>query len=99
MSAAQPGQGVELMLYGMGTVLLFLVLLVYAMRLMSAVLARWFPEPVAAPPSPRTGDATARAGDAALVDPQLLAAIGAAVHAHRRRTHAIRSPTPRQEPS
>ena len=99
MSAAQPGQGIELMLYGMGTVLLFLVLLVYAMRLMSAVLARRFPEPVAATLSPRATDAASRAGAAEVVDPQLLAAIGAAVHAHRRRTQATRSRTPRQESS
>jgi len=99
MSAAQPGQGIELMLYGMGTVLLFLVLLVYAMRLMSAVLARWFPEPLAATVSPRAADDAAQAGDAEVIDPQLLAAIGAAVHTHRRRSHSTRSPTPRQEPS
>ena len=99
MTAAQPGQGIELMLYGMGTVLLFLVLLIYAMRLMSAVLARWFPEALAATPSPRAGDAAARAGDAEVADPQLLAAIAAAVHAHRHRTAATRSPTPGQEPS
>ncbi|MFG0380832.1 OadG family protein [Pseudomonas sp. zbq_18] len=69
-------EGVELMLFGMGIVFSFLILLVFAIRLMSAVVARFAPEPVpqpvatAAPPS-------------ALVDPDTLAAIQAAIRQHR----------------
>ena len=42
-------QGVELMLYGMGTVVVFLSLLVVITTLMSAIVQRYFaePEPVA----------------------------------------------------
>ncbi|MEP1594634.1 MAG: OadG family transporter subunit, partial [Halieaceae bacterium] len=35
-------QGVELMLYGMGTVVVFLTLLVVVTTLMSAILERYF---------------------------------------------------------
>jgi oxaloacetate decarboxylase gamma subunit len=36
-------QGFELMLYGMGTVIVFLTLLIVCMTLMSWVIQRWFP--------------------------------------------------------
>ena len=37
-------QGVDLMLYGMGTVFVFLTLLVIITTLMSAVVQRWLPD-------------------------------------------------------
>ena len=37
-------QGVDLMLYGMGTVFVFLTLLVIITALMSAVVQRWLPD-------------------------------------------------------
>lgn len=88
---AQPAQGFELMLYGMGTVVLFLLLLVFATRLMSAILRRWFPDPeppqrVAAMPVPAAAADRNEAPAGAAPDPQLLAAIAAAVHAHRARS-------------
>jgi oxaloacetate decarboxylase gamma subunit len=73
-------QGLELLLYGMGTVLVFLTLLVVATRSMSAVVRRWFPEPELLP-EPRVPEAAA---DAEQLPPQLLAAIGSAVHRFRR---------------
>ena len=71
-------QGVELMLYGMGTVVLFLALLVVATGVMSRLLARYLPEaePVAAPPPQRTAHP-------AQPDAELVAVITAAVHRHR----------------
>jgi oxaloacetate decarboxylase gamma subunit len=73
-------QGIELMLFGMGTVVVFLMLLILATNLMSLVLRRFFPEaevPTARPalaPSPalQSVDQT-----------RLLAVITAAIHRHR----------------
>lgn len=77
-------QGVELMLFGMGTVVLFLALLVVATTFMSRLVTRHFPE-----------QEPARAAQAALQrlrggqkshdqDPDLVAVISAAIHQHRR---------------
>ena len=72
------------MLYGMGTVLLFLLMLVYAVQGMSRIVARWFPE--SAPSStPGAGGGPTGLSVAARIDPKLVAAITAAVHAHRSR--------------
>ncbi len=74
-------EGVELMLIGLGSVYLFLTLLVYAIRGMSVLIARFAPEPtapVASVPSPRP-QTTASAD----VSPDLIAAIQAAIHQHR----------------
>jgi len=68
-------QGIELMLFGMGTVIVFLTLLVFATGWMTGLVRRWAPElPEAA------------ADDSAQVsDPTLLAIISAAIHQHRSR--------------
>jgi oxaloacetate decarboxylase gamma subunit len=73
-------QGLQLMIYGMGTVVVFLALLVVATWAMSRLMDRYFPEPVPEPAaapvarsrSPATGD-----------DAQVIAAISAALHRHR----------------
>lgn len=74
----EPGllsQGLELMLAGMGTVFVFLTLLVGATTLMSA-LARRLAPPALEPASPLPPPAGQPA-------PEVVAAIGAAVAAHR----------------
>ena len=79
MSASIVEQGVELMLFGMGTVIVFLGLLVLATLLMSRVLARYFPEPEPAPAPVRVATASAA------VDSELIAVISAAIQQHRSR--------------
>ena len=69
------GQGLELMVYGMGTVLAFLSLLVCATVLMSFLVRRF--EPELAPAVSASTDGVS--------DPELLAVITAAIHQHRSR--------------
>ena len=68
------GKGVELMLFGMGTVVLFLSLLVVVTSAMSALVSRFAPAEEI-PPAPESGEA--------LADDVLLAVITAAIHKHR----------------
>lgn len=71
-------QGVDLMLFGMGTVFVFLTLLVIGTTIMSAFIQRFLPEPEPAPaPAPQP------AAPAGVTDPKLLAIIKAAVDQHR----------------
>jgi oxaloacetate decarboxylase gamma subunit len=78
MSAAIVEQGVELMLFGMGTVVLFLALLVLATTLMSRLVTRYFPEPEPAPVPARPASAPV------VADTELVAVISAAIHRHRK---------------
>ena len=76
-------QGVELMLYGMGTVVLFLALLVLATTAMSHLITRYFHQPEPAPAAV-PGSGTDRLVDGgAELDPAVVAAITAALHRHR----------------
>ena len=67
------GQGLELMLFGMGTVVIFLTLLVFITTAMSALVRRF--APADAPPLPET--------DGPPGDTVLLAVISAAIRKHR----------------
>ncbi len=70
-------EGVELMLFGIGFVFAFLVLLILCIRLMSYLTGRFVsaPAPQGAP-APHAGAET---------DADILAAIQAAIHQHRAR--------------
>lgn len=75
-------QGLELMLYGMGTVVLFLALLVLATTGMSGLITRYFPQPE--PPSVTARERGAGKAAAPQLDPGVVAVITAAIHQHRR---------------
>ncbi|MEI6707125.1 MAG: OadG family transporter subunit [Methylococcales bacterium] len=65
--------GLELMFAGMTIVFLFLIMLVYAINLMSFLVQRFFPD------TPATSFHVSTGG----VDKQVIAAITAAVHQYR----------------
>jgi len=78
MSASLMQQGFDLMLFGMGTVFVFLTLLVISVTIMSTVIQKFFPE---AEPEPTPGPAPV--APAQVNDPKLIAIIQAAIEQHR----------------
>ena len=79
MQAVLVQQGVDLTLYGMGIVFLFLTLLVICTMIMSRIIDSFFPD--VAPAVVVPVDASPRD-----IDPKLLAVIQAAIQEHRART-------------
>ena len=70
------------MLYGMGTVVLFLALLVVSTTAMSRMIGRFFPDPeTSVEVTPERSQGRNSPGD----DPDLIAVISAAIHRHRNR--------------
>ncbi len=74
-------QGLQLMLFGMGTVFIFLVVLIACTTLMSRAVLRFAP---ADPPPSTSGNASQQGSSAQNSDrARLIAAITAAVHKYR----------------
>lgn len=69
-------EGVKFMILGMGTVFLFLSLMIAFMNVMSAVIHKFFPEPKPSPSVPKT---EAKQDD----NKKIVAAITAAIMHHR----------------
>jgi oxaloacetate decarboxylase (Na+ extruding) subunit gamma len=82
MQGGMMAQAVELMVYGMGTVFVFLGLLVLAISLMSGLINRYFPQPEPAPVAARLHSPGETVG--AELDPGVVAVITAAIHRHRK---------------
>lgn len=71
-------QGFDLLLFGMGTVFVFLTLLVIGTMIMSSIIGRYFYQ------EPELARQPVMAGDSGLpVSTKTLAVIQAAIHAHR----------------
>lgn len=72
-------QGLDLLFYGMGTVFVFLTLLVIGVALMSVIISRFFAEPEAAPMAASYTPTAANAP----VDGRVLKVVQAAISQHR----------------
>lgn len=79
MQESLVSQGFGLLLYGMGTVFLFLTLLVAVVSCVSFLIIRFFPEPAEPLPNiPRKP-----VGNVSPIDPKTLQIIKAAIEQHR----------------
>jgi len=67
-------EGIKFMMLGMGIVFLFLVLMIFAMNVMSKFIHRYFPEPKAAAPAKKPASEADKL--------KKVAAIAAAIHHH-----------------
>lgn len=76
-------QGLNLMLYGMGTVFVFLTILVMATALMSEIVTRLAPPQASPEAKPQPADATTTAGSATIPE-QHKRAIEHAIALHRK---------------
>jgi len=74
-------QGLNLMLFGMGTVFIFLTILIFATGAMSSVINRFFPEKAAVTPSKKKPVGQA----ATSIPPSTLKILQAAIDKHRDR--------------
>lgn len=82
MSSSLIEQGFNLMLFGMGTVFIFLTILIFATGFMSKIIGKYFPEQIveAAPKKKKSA-----ALGASSVAPATLKVIQAAIDKHRNR--------------
>ena len=81
------GEGINLMFSGMGFVLVFLLILIWAIGLMSKLINKYFPEPQ---PSPKTPSNTTALSAAPTDDFERLRPVIAAAIAHHRRTQQFK---------
>lgn len=87
-SAELFGEGINLMFSGMGFVLVFLLILIWAIGLMSKLINKYFPEPHQ--PSPKTPSNSTALSAAPTDDFERLRPVIAAAIAHHRRTQQFK---------
>lgn len=76
-------QGADLMLFGMGTVFVFLTLLVICVTLMSKIIAKFFVEQEVVIETSAANPAKSSVMPPVAVEPAILAVIQDAIHQHR----------------
>ena len=81
------GEGINLMFSGMGFVLVFLLILIWAIGVMSKLINRFFPEPQ---PEPKTSPNSTALSAALTDDFERLRPVIAAAIAHHRRTQQFK---------
>ena len=81
------GEGMNLMFSGMGFVLVFLLILIWAIGVMSKLINRFFPEPQ---PEPKTSPNSTALSAAPTDDFERLRPVIAAAIAHHRRTQQFK---------
>lgn len=81
------GEGINLMFSGMGFVLVFLLILIWAIGVMSKLINRFFPEPQ---PEPKTSPNSTVLSAAPTDDFERLRPVIAAAIAHHRRTQQFK---------
>ncbi|WP_109128605.1 oxaloacetate decarboxylase subunit gamma [Aggregatibacter segnis] len=86
-SAELFGEGINLMFSGMGFVLVFLLILIWAIGLMSKLINKYFPEPQ---PSPKTPSNSTALSAVPTDDFERLRPVIAAAIAHHRRTQQFK---------
>ena len=86
-SAELFGEGINLMFSGMGFVLVFLLILIWAIGLMSKLINKYFPE---SQPSPKTPSNSTALSAAPSDDFERLRPVIAAAIAHHRRTQQFK---------
>lgn len=80
------GEGINLMLSGMGFVLLFLLILIWAIRASSKLINRFFPEPL---PTPKTQPKSTALSADSVSDLERLRPVIVAAIAHHRRSQGL----------
>ena len=86
-SAELFGEGINLMFSGMGFVLVFLLILIWAIGVMSKLINRFFPEPQ---PEPKTSPNSTALSAAPTDDFERLRPVIAVAIAHHRRTQQFK---------